>query len=71
MPAHDPRSPVHNETAFPCSPLMMPSPLSMAAMSWQPTKKELQSAGRQSPTWITTVRSSGGGPQSQYALWPE
>ena len=50
MVDHDARSPVHNETAFPCSPFMIPSPLSMVATSWQPTKKELQSAGRQSPT---------------------
>ena len=68
---HGARRPVHTETASPCSPFGMPSPLSMWATTWQPTKNWLRSAGLQSPTWTTTVRSAGGGPQVQNELWPE
>src|SRR6185369_2306405 len=62
---HGALMPVHTVTGTPCSPLSIPSRLSIWATSWQPVKYRVQSVGRQSPTWTTTVRSAGGGPQVQ------
>jgi hypothetical protein len=50
MVDHAARSPVHTDTALPCSLFWIPNPLSIFATSWHPTKKRLQSTGRQSPT---------------------
>ena len=65
------RRPLPTEMACPCSWLSIPSPLLMCATVRSSTKKGRQSAGVQSPTWTTTVRPAGGGPQYQKPLWPE